>query len=102
MTLDDGKAWFAAHTDGAPDALRVRSQRFFDATGDGKLVPQLAAASQAALEAATANSTVRAAALDLLAADALITLALLRSAAEDPAGLGAAARALRHQATVLA
>ena len=102
MTVDEGTAWFAAHTIGAPEALRVRSKRFFDGSGGGDLVSQLAAASHAALAAATADGTVRAAALDLLAADALITLALLRSAVEQPAGLGSAARALRHQATILA
>ena len=100
MTVEEGVVWFAEHTDGAPDALRVRSKRFFDEAANGDLVSRLAAASQAALEAATADGTVRAAALDLLAADALITLALLRSAAENPAGLGRAASALRHQATI--
>lgn len=30
-------AWFAARTDGAPDALRVRSERFFAAAADGDM-----------------------------------------------------------------
>lgn len=101
MTIDEGTAWFAGHTAGAPEALRLRSERFFRQAGVAELVPRLAAAGRDALAAATADGAVRAAALDLLAADALITLALLRASEEDPAGFGRAAVALRHQATVL-
>ena len=99
MTIDEGRAWFTGHTAGAPEALRVRAERFFDGATDSELARRLAAAGQAALAAATADGAVRAAALDLLAADALITLALLRSAEDDSANLGRAAVALRGQAT---
>jgi hypothetical protein len=92
-------AWFAARTLSAPDALRARSEKFFQATNAGPLVGRLSNAGGAALAAATADGTSRAAALDLLAADALITLALLRAAEEDPAALGCAAARLRDQAT---
>ena len=92
-------AWFREHTAGAPEALRVRAARFFDDAADGMLVDRLAAAGGDALAEATRDGARRAAALDLLAADALITLALLRAAEIDPANLGRAAANLRQQAT---
>ncbi len=88
-------AWFAARTDGAPDALRVRSERFFAAAADGDMGGRLAAAAQRALEESMTFGAGRAAALDLLAADALITLALLAHAERDPAHLGDMAASLR-------
>jgi hypothetical protein len=50
------------------------------------------------LVAAMSAGSSRACALDLLAADALITLALLAAAERDPATLGATAGAIRKAA----
>lgn len=86
--------WVASRTVGAPDALRRRTHDFLVEAGDAPLPRRLALAAQAALERATAARS-RDGALDLLAADALITLALLAAAERDPAGLEAEARALR-------
>ena len=94
-----GDAWFAAHTAGAPHALRGRAGEFFAQAAAGDLASRLAHAARAALAAATRDNAGRAAALDLLAADALITLALLHAAEVEPAHLGAAAAGLRLQAT---
>jgi hypothetical protein len=88
------EAWFRERTVGAPAVLRERAAAFHaEAEGSGTI--RLAAAGAAALEAAIASGSTRAAALDLLAADGLITLALLAEAERDPAGLAAAAAALR-------
>lgn len=94
-------AWFAAHTIGAPGALRQRSGHFFKHELHGDLASRLARAGDAALTEATRDGAGRAAALDLLAADALITLALLLVAESDPAKLGDAAAGLRRQAAAL-
>ena len=96
---DTAKDWFALHTDGAPEALRARAEQFFNATAPGDLVARCAGAGRAALAEAARDGAARAAALDLLAADALITLALLRAAQDDPANLGQAAAELRRQVT---
>lgn len=90
--------WFAARTAGAPEVLRERAAAFHAAVAEGDGAGRLAAAGTAALEAAITSGTTRAAALDLLAADGLITLALLAEAERDPAGLAAAAAALRRAA----
>ena len=94
----NGTEWFDARTTGAPPALRERAHDFFAKAAGNTLVERLAEAGQRALAtAATARS--REGALDLLAADALITLALLAAAEHDPASLEASARALRELAT---
>ncbi|MGH7582355.1 MAG: hypothetical protein ACREL5_03910 [Gemmatimonadales bacterium] len=90
-------AWFEQHTTGAPEHLARRTADFFRAAS-GDLVSRLAAAGDMALVTATGGGAARGAALDLLAADALITLALLASAEADPTALAAAARALRTRA----
>lgn len=90
-------AWFAERTDGAPDALRERAAAFFRDADGADLVERLAVAGDHALGVATAARS-RDGALDLLAADALITLALLAAAERDPAGLDGAARRLRERA----
>lgn len=87
-------AWFRDRTAGAPGVLRERAAVFHDAAA-GAGASRLASAGAAALTAAIGSGSTRAAALDLLAADGLITLALLAEAERDPAGLEAAARALR-------
>lgn len=102
VTADIAKAWFRARTSGAPEALRARAERFFDAAAHEDLVERFAVAGRAALAEASVDGATRPAALDLLAADALITLALLRSAEDDPARLGGRAAALRREVMALA
>lgn len=80
--LTDGGVWFADRTAGAPPVLRQRAGEYFDGADAAPLADRLVAASEAALRAAIGHGESRAAALDLLAADALVTLALL-AAAED-------------------
>ncbi|MEO5824730.1 MAG: hypothetical protein ABIR59_02500 [Gemmatimonadales bacterium] len=94
MTDDE---WFAQHTDGAPVRLRERADHFFRHTGPNAMPRRLAIAANAALTTAS-GATSRDAALDLLAADALITLALLAAGERDPASLAVEARALRELA----
>lgn len=91
-------AWFAGRSTGAPDLLRVRAGDYVRDVADAEGVARLAAAGSRALAAAIAAGEDRAAALDLLAADALITMALLAQAEREPAELGAVARALRLRA----
>ena len=90
--------WFAAESDGAPLVLRERSAGYL--TGRGNLDPaeDLAAAAQDALRTSLARSG-REAALDLLAADALMTLALKARATLDPGGLRDFAVRLRAAGT---
>jgi hypothetical protein len=88
-------AWFAARTEAGPAALRRRATEWL---ADAPALPdpalQLAAAADRALAAALARGEGRSAALDLLAADALVTLALLSRAETAPAGLAAFAESL--------
>jgi hypothetical protein len=93
-------AWLDRHTSRAPEALRerVRSHLTGSSTSDSiDLSPDaLAAAGHGALEQVLVHPGDRTVALDLLAADALVTLALLAQAQRDPARLaGFAAEVLR-------
>jgi hypothetical protein len=87
--------WLERHTGRAPDALgaRVRDQAL---AGDAAepLPAALASAALAALDRVVVHPGDRSAALDLLAADALVTLALLAQAERAPDDLGAFATAL--------
>jgi hypothetical protein len=76
--------WLDRHTSQAPTVLRDRIRDYaLQAAGDS--IPQaLAQASQMALDQVLSHSGDRSAALDLLAADALITLALLAQAETHP------------------
>ena len=94
----DDLDWFAARTATAPSVLRDRVADYFRRTPDEGGVSRLEMAGARALNAAIEAGQHRAAALDLLAADALITLALLALAEDDPASLGALARGLRLRA----
>jgi hypothetical protein len=97
VTRREAAAWFTARTDGAPAQLRDRAASYFAGAATGSdLVRQLSTAGTDALRAATSGGANRAAALDLLAADALITLALLAAAEASPATLGATAASLRQ------
>lgn len=88
-------AWFDAHTARAPHVLRERA-RWWVQQVDPALAPpaSLAAAGRAALAHVTSRPGDRSIALDLLAADALITLALLASATTAPEALDPFAAAL--------
>lgn len=93
-------SWFEARTTDAPPALVARASEYFAACPELPLVDRLATAGEEALRAATASGSTRDAALDLLAADALITLALLACAEHHPATLAREAKALRVTAMV--
>jgi hypothetical protein len=77
-------AWLDRHTAHAPSALRARV-RDYAAGQDVALLPgQLSAAAREALTRVLDHPGDRSVALDLLAADALITLALLAQAQTAP------------------
>ena len=87
--------WLEGHTAAAPDALRARVWYYAAPGGDRTdVAAALAAAADHALESVVAHSGDRSVALDLLAADALVTLALLAQAERSPAALGAFAEGL--------
>jgi hypothetical protein len=96
--MTDPDAWFAAHTGAVPAELVARARRYFDQATEAPLGTRLASAGEQALANAIAAGADRTAALDLLVADALVTLALLERAERDPASLGAAAEAIRKRA----
>jgi hypothetical protein len=79
MVPDD---WLARHTSQAPPALLGRVREYGLAASGSTRASALAAAGQSALARVLSHPGDRSAALDLLAADALITLAL-QAVAED-------------------
>ena len=82
--------WLEQHTAAAPPALRVRVREHALAVGTDESLPgALALAGREALERVVTHPGDRSVALDLLAADALITLALLAQAQAAPEALGA-------------
>ena len=81
MQLSD---WLERHTSDAPTALRARVLEFALAASGETRATTLAAAGQAALQTVLDHSGDRSAALNLLAADALITLALQAQAQDVP------------------
>ena len=90
-----GDAWIAGRMSGAPAALRTRAVAYLEQVpADGGDATRLAAAARLALDAVLRQGRDRSAALDLLAADSLVTLALLAQATSDPAGLDAFAAGL--------
>jgi hypothetical protein len=89
------RAWLDDHTIGAPAALRERVIAHVGGR-DGPPEEVLAAAGLEALRASLAAPGDRSVALDLLAADALVTLSLQAGAERDPAGLDALARRLQR------
>ena len=99
MAVED---WLDRYTSQAPPALRTRVREYALATSGDSLSALLASAGQAALDRVLSHSGDRSAALDLLAADALITLALLAQAEEAPERLEefatAVLRTSRHHA----
>jgi hypothetical protein len=81
--------WLEQHVARAPEPLRVRVQAYAAGAADtASSAEVLARAGTAALERVLAHPGDRPAALDLLAADALVTLALLAQAEQAPERLG--------------
>ena len=76
--------WLDRNTSQAPSVLRARIQEYAIRESGESLPHTLAAAGHAALEQVLSHSGDRSAALDLLAADGLITLALLAQAETAP------------------
>jgi hypothetical protein len=76
--------WLDRHTSQAPTVLRARIKEYALQTSSDSLPHALASASHLALNQVLSHSGDRSAALDLLAADALITLALLAQAESRP------------------
>jgi hypothetical protein len=77
--------WLDPHTAAAPAALRERVYEYVASVGPCAELPAgLAAAGNAALASVLAHPGDRSVALDLLAADALVTLALLAQAETAP------------------
>ena len=91
MTLE---VWLDRHTAAAPPVLRTRVVEHAVAAADGPMPVRLAAAGQAAMARVLDHAGDRSVALDLLAADALITLALLAQAESAPDRLSAFAASL--------
>ena len=88
--------WFARESAGAPAALRDQAGHFLESQPlSGDVARDLADASTRALTSALAGPADRSAALDLLAADALVTLALKARAVLAPGELAAFAATLR-------
>ncbi|HET9065057.1 MAG TPA: hypothetical protein VFN22_04470 [Gemmatimonadales bacterium] len=91
-------ACFASAAAGAPAALAARSRVYLPGTSESTHPSRLAQASRLALVASMQGGSRRDQALDLLAADALLTMALLVTASEQPAALLQVATGLRHEA----
>jgi hypothetical protein len=100
LSVADDATWFAAASAGAPAALRDRAAFFLERASGEDLTQRLASAGQSALANATSAAPDRATALDLLAADSLITLALLATSQQSPGDLGTVAASLRARATI--
>jgi hypothetical protein len=87
--------WVLQHTSAGPERLRTRVVECWEAAPTAApLAERLADAGRRALAGVLAHPGDRDAALDLLAADALITLALLARAEAAPEELGDFAEAL--------
>ncbi len=81
--------WLERHTSQAPAALRARVRDLALTTDPATPIPDaLARAGRHALDAVVAHPGDRSVALDLLAADALVTLALLAQSRSAPERLG--------------
>jgi hypothetical protein len=87
--------WLDRHTARAPTELRARVHGYALGIRPAEPLPlALAAAGRAALERVVAHPGDRSVALDLLAADALVTLALLAQAQRAPDQLAAFATSI--------
>lgn len=89
------REWLAERTAGGPPALRTRVLEHAAAVSEGgSIAEHLALAAERVLAIVEEHPGDRTIALDLLAADALITLALLAQAEAAPETLGAFAEGL--------
>ena len=89
--------WLASSASGAPAELVARASEWLALVpASGNAAHDLAGAGRMALGAVIDSAGGRPAAADLLAADALVTLALEARAAEDPSSLGEFAANVRH------
>ena len=79
--------WLDQRTSQGPAALRLRVHEYARGANGATLPESLAVAAQAALAHVLTHPGDRSVALDLLAADALITLALLAQAETAPEDL---------------
>lgn len=94
MVLAD---WLDQHTSQAPAALRARVCEHAESAGASLPLPAaLAEAGRRALDRVLDHPGDRSVALDLLAADALVTLALLAQAQTSPERLGEFATNVLH------
>jgi hypothetical protein len=82
MSVDG--TWLDQHTAKAPAVLRARVHQYVGGAHGSTLPSTLAAAAGAALTRVLSHAGDRSVALDLLAADALMTLALLAQAQIAP------------------
>jgi hypothetical protein len=82
--MSELEAWLDQHTSRAPAPLRQRVKEYALSVSGDSYAASLAAAGQSALDRVLSHPGDRSAALDLLAADALITLALLAQAEAAP------------------
>lgn len=87
--MSETTRWLERHTAHAPPVLRERVTHYAAAVTTGDLPARLAEAGFRALAEVERHPGDRSAALDLLAADALATLALLAQAEHEPSGLHA-------------
>jgi hypothetical protein len=76
--------WLLQHTRNSPSLLRARVQQYAGAAQGPTIAATLSSAAGAALTHVLSHPGDRSIALDLLAADALITLALLAQAQTAP------------------
>jgi hypothetical protein len=76
--------WLLQHTSKSPALLQARVQQYAAAASGPTLAGALSEAAEAALTRVLSHPGDRSIALDLLAADALITLALLAQAQTAP------------------
>ena len=99
--MSDVVAWAEEHTAEAPQFLRARVVALVSmrTLPPGTIPERLAYAGRRALENVCKHPGDRTVALDLLAADALITMALQAQAELDPAELGAFAERLQRAAS---
>jgi hypothetical protein len=88
-------AWLRQHTERAPRALADRVREHAAAVTEGdSIADRLAIAAERVLAIVEEHPGDRSIALDLLAGDGLITLALLAQAQASPEGLGRFAESL--------
>jgi hypothetical protein len=97
--VNDDRRWLEQHTAQAPPVLRERVMHYAGGPSAGDLPVRLAEAGVCALASVENHPGDRSAALDLLAADALVTLALLAQAQADPSRLHAFAGSMLRTAT---